>query len=99
MEIKIEDILFWISVAAIIAIALWLLSGSPSEINALISIALFVAASEILLWKAIFSIDKKTSNGFIKIKSDMNNIRKDISNLRIELKNELKEIKNIIEKK
>jgi len=56
--IKIEDIIFWILISAIVAIALWLLSGSPPEIDALITIALFVAASEMLIWRKIFSIEK-----------------------------------------
>ena len=98
-RIKLEDIVFWILIAIIIAIVIWILSGSPALENSLPSLITLVIASEILLWKALFSIDKKTSNGFIKIKNDMNNIRKDISNLRIELRSELKEIKNIIKKR
>ena len=71
---RIQDILFWIIILLIILVALWLLSGSPPEINALISIALFVAASEILIWRYLFNIDKKTTIGFIKMRNDVNNI-------------------------
>ena len=96
VKIKIEDILFWISIAAIIAISLWLLSGSPPEINALISIALFVAVSEILLWKALFNIDKRTAVGFSKIKSDINNFRTNIINQLNEISNKLKNIEKLV---
>ncbi len=70
--IKIEHIIFWIAILAIIAIALWLLSGSPPKTNAIISVALFVAVSELTLWKFLFKIDKKTTVGFINVKKDMN---------------------------
>ncbi len=91
MKIKLEDIIFWLLIIAIIAIALWLLSGSPPETNALIAIAVFVAASEILIWKNLFKIDKKTAIGFEKIK---NNINSKFS----EIHNELNEIKSSIKK-
>ncbi len=69
---KLEDIILWILILIIIGIALWLLSGSPSETNALISITLFVAASELLIWKKLFNIDKNTAIGFMKVKNEMN---------------------------
>lgn len=75
MGIKIEDIMFWIIILLIIATALWLLSGSPGETDALISIALFVAASELLIWKKLFSIDKRTAISFEKVKSDLKYIK------------------------
>ncbi len=78
--VRIEDIVFWIIIIAIIAIAIWLLRGSPPETNALISIALFVAASELMLWKTLFKIDKNTSIGFVKVKNDMNNKHLEINN-------------------
>ena len=90
-KIKIEDILFWMLILGIIAVALWLLHGSPTEIGALISIAVFVAASEILIWKNLFSIDKnfslavshldkKNEISFIKLKNDMDNMLSKINN-------------------
>jgi len=88
---KISDVLFWLLILAIIAIAIWLLSESSLEINALISITLFVAASEILLWKTLFSNDKKTSTGFEKIKNNLDLKFKDINN-------QLNEIKGLIKR-
>ena len=70
MEIK--NIIFWVLIFLIIATALWLLHGSPAESSALIAVALFVAASELLIWKNLFNIDKKNSIGFIKIKNEIN---------------------------
>ena len=75
MKIRVEDILFWIIIALIVATAIWLLSGSPPEIDALISIALFVAASELLIWKKLFSIEKNTAISFTKLKSDIQEIK------------------------
>ena len=72
-QIKIEDIVFWAIIIAIIALAIWLLFGSPTDTSAIIALAVFIAASEILLWKAIFSIDKRTSVGFMKLRNDLNN--------------------------
>lgn len=72
---KIEDVVFWIIISLIIATALWLLSGSPPEANALVSIALFVAASEILIWRKLFDIDKKNAVGFEKVKNDLEYIK------------------------
>lgn len=73
--IKIEDIILWIIIALIVTTALWLLTGSPPEIDALISISLFVAASELLIWKKLFSIEKNTEISFMKLKSDINEVK------------------------
>ena len=91
--VKIEDVVFWITILAIIAIALWLLSGSPPETNALISIALFVAVSELMLWKFLFKIDKNTSVRFVKVKGDFNIIKKDIRDIKENIININKKLK------
>ncbi len=83
-KIKIEDIVFWIFILMIIGTALWLLHGSPPEMNAIISIGIAVAGSELLTWRTIFNkdkktllklseMDKKTALSFMKIKNEMNN--------------------------
>lgn len=89
--VKIEDLLFWILMALIVGVAIWKIIGSPTDTAALISLALFIAGSEILIWRAIFGIDKRTSIGFIRIKNELNNNRKDVT----EIKTDIKEIKNI----
>lgn len=71
--VKFENIIFWLLILGIIAVALWLLVGSPTETSAIITIASFVAASEILLWKALFNIDKKTVISFVKLRNEMGN--------------------------
>jgi len=70
--VKIEDILFWVFIAIIIGTALWLLHGSPPEMNAIITIGLAAAGSELLIWKTLFKIDKNTAIGFLKAKQDLN---------------------------
>ena len=77
---KIEDIVLLALIIAIAGIAVWLLSGSPPDSDALIALALFVSASELLIWRNMFSLDKKTSLGFMKIKHDMQNGFSEINN-------------------
>jgi len=78
LEVKIvnlEDIVFWILIVSIIGIALWLLSGSPTEINALISLALFVAGSEVMLWKKLFELDKKAAISYARVRDDLEELK------------------------
>jgi len=70
-KLKIEDIVFWIIILAMISLALWLISGSPTDTSAIIALTMFVTASEILIWKNLFNIDRKTSIGFEKIKNEL----------------------------
>jgi len=81
MKIKLEDIVFWILIAGIIAVALWLFHDSPPETSALIAIAIFIATSELLIWKKIFTMDKNTAVSFIRLKNDMNKDFTQIKNL------------------
>lgn len=91
MKIRIEDIMFWILIALIVGVAIWLLSGSPTDTSAIVAVAVFLAASEILIWKSIFKMDKRTSVGFEKVKSDIKILKKDLSY-------QLNEIKSLIKK-
>ncbi len=99
MAIKIEDIMFWILITAIIAVAIWLLIGSPPLENGLLMIVIFVAGSEILLWKALFKIDNKTSTGFIKIRNELANLGKNFNNKLDSLDNKLNSIDSLIRKR
>ena len=45
----------------------------------------FTASSEILLWKAFFSVDKRAAIGFERVRSKLISMEKDIK----EIKNEL----------
>ncbi|MDO8622796.1 MAG: hypothetical protein Q7R52_00980 [archaeon] len=87
---KIENIAFWIIICLIVGVAIWKMVGSPTDTTALIAIALFVAGSEIVIWKTLFKIDKKTEIGFIKIKNDINNLKEDINKKHQELKQLIK---------
>ncbi len=105
VKIKIEDVLFWIFIAIIVGTALWLLRGSLQEISAIITIALGVAGSELLIWKKIFSMekdsnscilkmDKNTSVSFMKLKNDIDKNNITINNKLDNLNNKLSVIKN-----
>ena len=96
MKIKIEDVLFWIIILLIIGVAIWKLIGSPTDTAALISITLFIAGSEILLWRAIFSIEGKTSVGFERIKNDLDKQQMNL-NFKLDKVNEnMNKIENLI---
>jgi len=79
-KMKIEDIIFWLIMILVVGVAVWKMVGSPTDTATLIAIALFIAGSEILIWKALFNMDKKTAIGFEKIKNNMNNKFLDINN-------------------
>jgi len=90
---KIEHILFWILILAVIGIAIWMLFGSPTLEAGLISIGLFVAGSEILLWKSLFGIDKKSAVSFEKVNSNIKEIKNDIREIKDNIININKKIK------
>ena len=96
--IKIQDIIFWIIIALIVGLAIWLMLGSPTIETGLISLALFIAASEILLWKAIFKIDKNASMGFLKVKNELEKINYKLEYEIKSMKKGINEIKNIVKK-
>ncbi|MDP3026690.1 MAG: hypothetical protein Q8N63_03205 [Nanoarchaeota archaeon] len=90
MKLKIEDIMFWILIALIVGMAIWKLIGSPTDTASLISLALFVAGSEVLIWKSIFKIDKNTSLGFMKVKHDLDLMENKIMNKLNNIENRIK---------
>lgn len=99
MRLKAEDIVFFIGIILAIFVLLWLLYGSPSVENALISVGLFIITSEVLLWRKYFKIDKNVSIGFVKVKSDLNSLRKDMNVEFEKINDKLNNIKDLINKK
>ncbi len=87
-----RDIIFWILILAAIGVAIWLVVGSPTIETGLLMIVIFIAGSEILLWKTLFNIDKKTCIGFVRLKSDVNNLKN-------ELNTQLGNIENLIKRR
>lgn len=79
MGLKTDDIVFWILALAAIALIIWKLFGSPTDLATFISVALFVIGLEFLLWRKVYSLDKKTSLGFMKAKHDMDNLGKEFN--------------------
>lgn len=78
MKLKPEDIMFWILIMLIVGVAIWKLVGSPTDTATLIAVILFFASSELLIWRKMFEIEKKTAVSFIKIG---NELKEDIHNL------------------
>ena len=93
--LKIESILFWILIFLIVGIAVWMLVGSPTLEAGLVSIGLFVASSEILLWKFLFSIDKRTLVRFEKVRNKLDLVRNDISLMKCDINSVDLKINNI----
>ena len=75
---KLEDIVFWFIIAALIGLAFWLFRGSPTTESAIISVAVFVATSEMLLWRKMFEVEKKTAVSFAWLKSDVTHIKSEV---------------------
>lgn len=96
--IKIQDLLFWIIMGLIIGLAIWLVSGSPTIESGLVSLALFVVASEILLWKALFKMDKNTSIGFFKVKKEIQVMKYKLERDMQDIKENIGEIKRMMKK-
>ena len=89
-----ECILFCVVIiAGMIAIVLWLLAGSPTEIGAIIGIGTFAAASDILIWKKVFSVENKTSIEFMKVKHDLELMENRINSRFDKIEDMLKKIK------
>ena len=97
MRIKIEDIIFWILIAIIVAVVIWILSGSPPLENSFPSLIVFILTSEILLWKALFNMDKKTTIGFIRVKNDISNVRAEILSLKDSMNNRFNDVNKSLE--
>lgn len=93
------DMAFWILILLIISVAVWKLIGSPTDTAALISVSLFFAGSEILLWRALFALEKRTSCGFMKIKYDLDSMKSEMNAGAKEISSKLNNIENLIKKK
>ena len=83
-KIKTENIVFWILIIIIIAIIIWKLFGSPTDLATYLSIFSIMTALIISIWKGIYnldtklnnkitSLDRKTSMSFMKLKNDLDN--------------------------
>lgn len=107
-KISFEDIMFWIIMAGLLGLALWMLSGSPTEIGAIMGIMGFVGASEIMLWKHLFKIDNKaslklsniqknTTISFLKVKQDIEKMQININNRFDNMDNKFSNIENSLQ--
>lgn len=90
--VKAESVAFWVLILSVIGILIWLAFGSPEFERSLIAIGIFVASSEIFLWKALFGfdnknferfskLDKKTSVGFERVRSDFKLVNDRLGNI------------------
>lgn len=99
MKIKLEDILIWIFIAIAIGTALWLLHGSPPEIDAVVAVGIAIGGSDLLIWKKIFSIGNKTALDFMKTRHEIDKLGINMNNQFKEINNKLNNIENKLKKK
>ncbi len=99
MEIKIEDIVFWIAIIAIIGLIIWKLFGSPTDLATIITVASLLAMGELSLLKKIYTIERKVAVGFMKVSSDINLIRNDIKHHLEYINERFDNLENLIKKK
>ncbi len=85
---KAEDIAFWSIILLLIGLAFWLFKGSPTAESAIISLIVFFASSEMILWRKVFEMDKNTAVSFARLKEELKYIN-----------NNLDEIKEIVKKR
>lgn len=86
MRFKIEDVALWIFLLAALAIIIWLLHGSPTLEQALVSLVVLLLSSEFLLWKKYYEVDKSTAVAFTTVKNDIQNLSKEIGRNHQEIK-------------
>lgn len=109
-----ESIVFWILILMTLGILFWLAFGSPEFETSAITIGIFVATSEIMVWKAFFSIDKRTAVslssidkrtaiGFERVRSEFREFNNRFGNMEKDIsiiKENINEIKdNLIRKR
>ena len=99
MKIKIEDIIFWIAIIAIIGLIIWKLFGSPTDLATIITIASLLATGELSLLRKIYNIEKKVAVGFAKVGADINLIRNDIKHHLNHINKRFDNLENLIKKK
>jgi len=95
MRLKADDIAFWILILATIAVILWLLRGSPTLENGVITIGLFLVSMIILLYKKYFEIDKNTTISFMKVKNEFMEVKNRLGTI----DNKLSNLGNLIKSK
>ncbi|MAG07526.1 hypothetical protein CMI46_01805 [Candidatus Pacearchaeota archaeon] len=99
---KAENILFWILILIVLGITLWLAFGSPIFETSLLTILIFVACSEIIIWRFLFASDKRAAISFENVRSDFNLVKNElrhINNRTGSMEKDLKEIKDSLIKR
>ena len=103
IKVKIEDIVFWILIIAVIALIIWKLFGSPTDLAMQIAIGSILAGTIMLLWrlewKNHYELDKKAQVGFEKVKSEINLFKNDMNHHLNNINKRLDSIESLIRKR
>ncbi len=102
IKIKIEDIVFWLLVLAVIGIIIWKLFGSPTDLAIIISVASILTGAELLMWRIVwknyYELDKKAEVGFSKVKSEISLLKNDMNHHLNNMNKRLDNIETLIKK-
>jgi len=93
------DIMIILVLTATIGLGIWMLIGSPTEMQAIVTLAMFIGTSGLFMLKKIHSIDKNTAVKFKKVKGSFLSVRHDIEKLNININNRLNLMENKINNK
>ena len=72
-----EDIIILTSIFLLMFVAVWSFYGLPTKTSVLIYLGIFLVASNILLWRRIFIMDKNTAVSFVKANYDIADIKRE----------------------
>lgn len=99
MKYKVEDIAFWTFLLAAFAIVLWILHGSPTLEDALLTLTALIIGSEFMLWRKYYEVDKNAAVAFSHVRNDINNLKKEMERHYKELNQSIHRIETLLHQK
>lgn len=66
-RITIEDAMILLMIVAIVGVGLWMLVGSPSELQAIMAVAMFFGSAGLFVLKKTFSVENNFNKKLFKL--------------------------------
>ena len=66
-RITIEDAMIFLMIVAIVGVGLWMLVGSPSELQAIMAVAMFFGSAGLFVLKKTFSVENNFNKKLFKL--------------------------------
>ncbi len=98
-KIEFIDIMIIIVLLATVGLGLWMLFGSPTEIQAIIALSIFFGTSGFMLLRQIHKVDKNSIVKFSRVKNSFLKVKHNIEKNHIEVTNRLNLLENNINNK